>query len=52
MDLIVIRATVSKFGLFPFLRHMHQNSSQISTALDHKPVLGAICPRFLGFAAP
>jgi hypothetical protein len=49
MDLIVIRVTVSKFELFPLLMHMHQNRALNSTALVHNPVLGAICPDFLGF---
>jgi hypothetical protein len=52
MDLIVIRATVSKFGLFPLLMHMHQNKALNSTALVHNPVLEAIRPDFLGFRAP
>jgi hypothetical protein len=52
MDPIVIRLTLWKFGLFPFLRHMHQNRALKSTTLGHNLVLAAICPHFLGFAAP
>jgi hypothetical protein len=52
MDPIVIRLTLWKFGLFPLLRHMHQNRALNSTTLAHIAFLGAIYPDFLGFPAP